>query len=84
MAIQKDLWSAVKSDPLLRNVAIYGPTLSDGSESIYSDIVALGNLSRYWRFCSAHIYGVTGHNVWDEDMPYWLPIQTSPCQTGPL
>ena len=84
VAIQKDLWSAVKSDPLLRNVAIYGPTLSDGFESIYSDIVALGNLSRYGDFSNAHIYGAHGHNVWDEDMPHWLPIQTRSLPDKPV
>ena len=48
-AVQKDLWSAVKSNRLLNKAAIYSVTLSVGLQSIYTDIIELGNLSSIFR-----------------------------------
>jgi hypothetical protein len=84
VAVQKDLWFAVKSDPILKRMAIYGLTLSDGFRSIYADLVALGNLSQYADFANVHIYGSHGHNVWRNDLPYWLPVQTRAMPGKPV
>ena len=56
-AVAKDLWNDTRADPLLKNIAIYAPTLGvdAGDES------QLGNLSPYVTYGNAHVYGGQRH-----------------------
>ena len=83
-AVQKDLWAAVKADPLLTGSAVYALTLSDGLPSITDDETALGDLAAYVTDGNAHIYGAQGYNVWAYDVPYWLPVQSTPTPGVPM
>ena len=70
-----------RSSPIRR---FYALTLSDGSPSIGGDEKALGDLAPYVTYGNAHIYGANGQNVWTNDMPYWLPIQSTPTPGMPM
>ena len=34
----------------------------------------MGDLAPYVTYGNAHVYACCSNNVWDEDMPHWLPI----------
>lgn len=74
VAVTKDLWAGTRSDPLLKNIAIYAPTLAVDT----SGEALLGNLSPYVTYGNAHVYAAGGTNAWTNDMPYWLPVQAQP------
>jgi len=82
--VQRNLWRAVKSDPLLSKAAVYCLTLSNGLNGIYMDEAVLGDLTSFVDYGNAHIYGSGGHNLWHSDMPYWLPVQATPTPGKPM
>jgi hypothetical protein len=65
IALQRDLYAAVKQSPTLRHVPIYAPTLGGAGPNDYQ---RLGDLSDYADFANAHIYfpkGSPPSGVWD-------------------
>jgi trimeric autotransporter adhesin len=69
IAVTEALWSSVKGNP-----PIYAPTLSDGESNVLTSETALGNLAPYVSYGNVHIYACCSNNVWQYDMPYWLPV----------
>jgi hypothetical protein len=67
--VTEALWSAVKGNP-----PVYAPTLSDGYSNVLTMETQLGNLAPYVSYGNVHIYACCANNVWQYDMPYWLPI----------
>jgi hypothetical protein len=72
--VTQDLWAAVQSTQSLGAVPVYALTLSDGITGVRSAETRLGDLAPYVTYGNAHIYACCSNNVWDEDMPHWLPI----------
>ena len=72
--LSQSLWSAVQSDPSLSAVPVYALTLSNGIPGVTSGTAQLGNLAPYVTYGNAHVYACCSNNVWQRDMPYWLPI----------
>jgi trimeric autotransporter adhesin len=68
IAVTKALWSSVKGNP-----PVYAPTLSDGESNVLTSETALGNIASYVSYGNVHIYACCANNVWQYDMPYWLP-----------
>jgi hypothetical protein len=72
--LTQDLWAAVQADSALSGVPVYALTLSDGMPNVTAAERALGNLAPYVTYGNAHIYAAASNNVWQYDMPTWLPI----------
>ena len=70
--VTQDLWAAVQADSLLSAVPVYALTLSTGITFRAEE--KLGNLAPYVTYGNAHIYAAASNNVWQYDMPSWLPI----------
>jgi hypothetical protein len=79
-AVTKDLWTAVKADPLLAGAAVYAPTLGVDP----AGEAKLGNLAPYVDYGNAHVYAGSHDNVWSNDMPYWLSVQAQPTPGKPM
>ena len=71
--VTQDLWTAVQSNPSLQAVPVYALTLSYGITGVAAGEQQLGNLAPYVTYGNAHVYA-SSSNVWQENMPYWLPI----------
>ena len=71
--VTQDLWAAVQSNPSLEAVPVYALTLSYGITGVAAGEQQLGNLAPYATYGNAHIYA-SSSNVWQENMPHWLPI----------
>jgi hypothetical protein len=71
--VSQDLWTAVQSNPSLQAVPVYALTLSYGITGVAAGEQQLGNLAPYVTYGNAHVYA-SSSNVWQENMPYWLPI----------
>jgi hypothetical protein len=71
--VTQDLWTAVQSNPALETVPVYALTLSYGITGVAAGEEQLGNLAPYVTYGNAHIYA-SSTNVWQEQMPYWLPV----------
>ncbi len=72
--VTQDLWAAVQSTQSLQAVPVYALTLSDGITGVIAGEKQLGDLAPYVTYGNAHVYACCSNNVWDEDMPHWLPI----------
>jgi trimeric autotransporter adhesin len=72
--LTQDLWAAVQADSLLSAVPVYALTLSTGMPNVPGAEAKLGNLAPYVTYGNAHIYAAASNNVWQYDMPSWLPI----------
>jgi hypothetical protein len=72
--VAKDLWTAVQRNPLLKAVPVYAFTLSNGITGALIAEAELGDLAPYITYGNAHVYACCSNNVWQNDMPYWLPI----------
>jgi hypothetical protein len=72
--VTQDLWAAVQADSSLNTIPVYALTLSNGITGVRAGEKQLGNLAPYVTYGNAHIYACCSNNVWQEDMPYWLPI----------
>jgi hypothetical protein len=72
--LTQDLWAAIQADPLLKGVSVYALTLSAGIPNVAAAEVELGNLAPYVTYGNAHIYAASSNNVWQNDMPAWLPV----------
>jgi hypothetical protein len=72
--VTQDLWAGVQSNSSLNTVPVYALTLSNGITGIRAAENQLGNLAPYVTYGNAHIYACCSNNVWQEDMPYWLPV----------
>ena len=72
--VTQDLWAAVQANSSLNAVPVYAVTLSNGITGVRAAEKQLGNLAPYVTYGNAHIYACCSNNVWQEDMPYWLPI----------
>jgi hypothetical protein len=72
--VTQGLWTAVQANASLKSVPVYALTLSNGITGIQSAETELGNLATYVTYGNAHIYAGSSNNVWQYDMPYWLPI----------
>jgi hypothetical protein len=72
--VTQDLWTAVQSTQSLEAVPVYALTLSGGITGVRSAETQLGDLAPYVTYGNAHIYACCSNNVWEEDMPHWLPI----------
>jgi hypothetical protein len=70
--VTQDLWTAVHSNPSLEAVPVYALTLSYGVTGVAAGEEQLGDLAPYVTYGNAHIYDCC--NVWQGNMPYWLPI----------
>ena len=81
--VTQDLWTAVQSNPSLEAVPVYALTLSYGITGVAAGEQQLGDLAPYVTYGNAHIYA-SSSNVWQENMPYWLPIlkQDTPGYAG--
>jgi hypothetical protein len=75
-----DIMQVLAKDNTLK-VPIYSLTIGESSNS--SGETTLGNLSPYVSYGNAHVYACCSNNVWQDDMPYWLPIQGTPTQGKP-
>ncbi len=71
--VTQDLWTAVQSNPSLEAVPVYALTLSYGITGVAAGEGQLGDLAPYVTYGNAHVYA-SSSNVWQENMPYWLPI----------
>jgi hypothetical protein len=72
--VTQDLWAGVQADSSLSTIPVYALTLSNGITGVRAAEKQLGNLAPYVTYGNAHIYACCSNNVWQEDMPYWLPI----------
>ena len=72
--VTQDLWSAVQANSSLNAIPVYAVTLSNGITGVRAGEKQLGDLAPYVTYGNAHIYACCSNNVWQEDMPYWLPI----------
>jgi hypothetical protein len=72
--VAKDLWTAVQKNSLLKAVPVYALTLSNGIAGVLTAETELGDLAPYTTYGNAHVYACCSNNVWQRDMPYWLPI----------
>jgi hypothetical protein len=70
--VTQDLWTAVQSNPPLEAVPVYALTLSYGITGVVAGEEQLGDLAPYVTYGNAHIYDCC--NVWQGNMPLWLPI----------
>ena len=70
--VTQDLWTAVQGSPSLQAVPVYALTLSYGITGVAAGEQQLGDLAPYVTYGNAHIYGGSS-NVWQENMPLWLP-----------
>jgi hypothetical protein len=70
--VTQDLWTAVHNNPSLQTVPVYALTLSYGITGVAAGEQQLGDLSPYVTYGNAHMYDCC--NVWQGNMPYWLPI----------
>jgi hypothetical protein len=73
--VTQDLWTAVQGNPSLAAVPVYALTLSYGITGVAAAEEQLGDLAPYVTYGNAHVYGGSS-NVWQENMPLWLPILT--------
>jgi hypothetical protein len=73
--VTQDLWTAVQSNLSLQTVPVYALTLSYGITGVSAGEEQLGDLAPYVTYGNAHVYGCCS-NVWQENMPHWLPILT--------
>jgi hypothetical protein len=81
--VSKALWSAVQDSSLLKEIPVYALTLGAAS-SVPADEKELGDLAPYVTYGNAHIYACCSNNVWDEDMPWWLPIDATDTPGRPM
>ena len=72
--VTQDLWTAVQSNQALKGVPVYALTLSNGIPGVVAGATRLGDLSPFVTYGNAHVYACCGNNVWQNDMPYWLPV----------
>ncbi len=72
--VTEALWAAVQANTSLSGVPIYALTLAGGQDGVPAEEAELGNLASYVTYSNAHIYASQSDNVWDYNMPYWLPI----------
>jgi hypothetical protein len=70
--VTQDLWTAVRSNPSLQAVPVYALTVSYGITGVVAGEEQLGDLAPYVTYGNAHIYDCC--NVWQGNMPLWLPI----------
>jgi hypothetical protein len=82
--VTRDLWAAVHADPLLSGVNVYALTLSAGIPGVPAAEAELGSLAPYVTYGNAHIYGAASNNVWQYDMPSWLPIFAQDAPGKPM
>jgi hypothetical protein len=71
--VTQDLWTAVQSNPALEAVPVYALTLSYGITGVAAGEEQLGDLAPYVTYGNAHVYA-SNSNVWEQNMPHWLPI----------
>jgi hypothetical protein len=81
--VTQDLWTATQSSPSLEAIPVYALTLSNGMASVLAGEADLGNLAPYVTYGNAHVYACCSNNVWQDDMPYWLPIFEQATQGKP-
>jgi hypothetical protein len=72
--VTQDLWAGVQGNSSLNAVPVYALTLSNGITGVRAAENQLGDLAPYVTYGNAHVYACCSNNVWQEDMPYWLPI----------
>jgi hypothetical protein len=72
--VTQDLWTAVQSSSALKGVPVYALTLSNGIPGVVAGATQLGDLAPFVTYGNAHVYACCGNNVWQNDMPYWLPV----------
>jgi trimeric autotransporter adhesin len=72
--VTRDLWTAVQSNPVLAVVPVYALTLSNGVPGVLTGAREMGDLTAYVNYGNAHVYACCSNNVWQNDMPYWLPV----------
>jgi hypothetical protein len=72
--VTEALWAAVQANTSLSGVTVYALTLAGGQDGVPAEEAELGNLAPYVTYSNAHIYASQSDNVWDYNMPYWLPI----------
>jgi hypothetical protein len=72
--VTQDLWTAVRNNAALRAVPVYALTLSTGIPGAVAGATELGDLSPFVTYGNAHVYACCSNNVWQHDMPYWLPV----------
>jgi trimeric autotransporter adhesin len=72
--VTRDLWTAVQSNTALKAVPVYALTLSIGIPGAVAGATELGNLSPFVTYGNVHVYACCSNNVWQKDMPYWLPV----------
>jgi hypothetical protein len=82
--VTRDLWTAVRSDPALEAVPVYALTLSNGVPGVLAGARELGDLTLYVTYGNAHVYACCSNNVWQNDMPYWLPIFKQAAPRKPM
>jgi hypothetical protein len=82
--LTQDLWAAVQADPLLTGVSVYALTLSAGMPNVAASEAQLGNLAPYVTYGNAHIYAASSNNVWQYDMPTWLPVLEQDTPSKPM
>jgi hypothetical protein len=82
--LTQDLWAAVQADSLLTGVPVYALTLSTGIPNVPFAEFKLGNLAPYVTYGNAHIYAAASNNVWQYDMPAWLPILSQDTPGKPM
>jgi hypothetical protein len=82
--VTRDLWTAVQGNPVLAGVPVYALTLSNGVPGVLTGARELGDLTLYVNYGNAHVYACCSNNVWQNDMPYWLPVFRQSAPRRPM
>jgi trimeric autotransporter adhesin len=72
--VTQDLWTAVHNNSALKSVPVYALTLSIGIPGVVAGATELGDLGSFVTYGNAHVYACCSNNVWQNEMPYWLPV----------
>jgi hypothetical protein len=72
--VTQDLWTAVHRNSALKGVPVYALTLSIGIPGVVAGATELGDLGSFVTYGNAHVYACCSNNVWQNEMPYWLPV----------
>jgi hypothetical protein len=72
--VTQDLWTAVQNSSSLKGIPVYSLSMAGGVDNLASQVAQLGNLAPYVTYGNAHIYACCSNNMWQYDMPMYLPI----------
>jgi trimeric autotransporter adhesin len=78
--IQKQIYTAAKADPLLKNIPVYNVTIGSTDSSQFAQ---LGNLSNYTDYANSHAYVMSTTNI-SAGLDYLLAFAAIPAPGKPM